>query len=71
MLFRCLMLKNMAEGLGSLVSDVSVCYRGFDNFLTPNSASSHNYISLKNRPTCDSLEEKQEKAENKNKAVSS
>lgn len=66
---RCLMLKNMAEEIGALVPDVKTDYKGFGDFVTPLSESPHSYVPLKKRRTCDSLDEKREKAHRKDKPL--
>lgn len=51
----------MAEGLGELIPELKSDYSGLNCFLQSTGPVTKNYVKLKDRPKCDSLEYKKEK----------
>uniref|UniRef100_A0A0R3S1G8 tRNA pseudouridine synthase n=1 Tax=Elaeophora elaphi TaxID=1147741 RepID=A0A0R3S1G8_9BILA len=54
-------LQIMAEGIGVLAPVLQNDYSGLNDYLRPNGTSTKIYVPIKKRPTCDTLELKQEK----------
>ena len=61
----------MVEEIGNMVPEVSSEYDGLSSFVAPFGESSRGYVPLRKRQTCESLEEKREKAQIKKKACPS
>ncbi|VDK17307.1 unnamed protein product [Anisakis simplex] len=64
---KCMILRNMVTGIEQMVPELETNIEGLGDFMKPNGQCGSSYTRLKERPTCDALEEKREKVRAKAK----